>query len=166
MHVRALWLRPAEGLVQHQPHVLFSPIWRDADMTREFFYPTVIYLSTSKTRSVVGGRVPEDPWVSLATHSLSFHDCSVIALYNLAFVAVVFLAKAIKTLYLGNLRPNEVERVNESLRYTIPEVCIALTVFREELDARIVGLFAALLFSKYFHVLVDERMNFVRCGRA
>ena len=100
---------------------------------------------------------------------------------------VVILGKVLKRLYLGDLRPNEVragctvtlwrsarlnlcrvfhalqvERVNESLRYTIPEVCIALTVFREELNLRIFGLFAALLFSKFFHVLIDERMNHVR----
>jgi len=109
--------------------------------------------------------------------------CSIIALCNFAAVLVVILAKFIKRVYLGDLRPNEVERVNESLRYTIPEVrswtisgvppalidshpprqvCIALTVFREELNLRIVALFAALLFSKFFHVLIDERMNHVR----
>lgn len=52
--------------------------------------------------------------------------------------------------------------MNETLRYTIPEVCIALTIFREELNFRILSLFAILLFSKFFHVLVDERLNEVR----
>ena len=41
------------------------------------------------------------------------------------------------------------------------QICIALTVFREELSLKIVALFAALLFFKFFHVLIDERMNHV-----
>jgi hypothetical protein len=55
----------------------------------------------------------------------------------------------------------QVERVNETLRFTIPEVCIALTVFREELSLRILGLFLGLLVSKFFHVVADERLNHV-----
>jgi hypothetical protein len=38
--------------------------------------------------------------------------------------------------------------VNETLRYALPEVAIALTMFREELSLRIWGLFAILLFAK------------------
>jgi len=49
---------------------------------------------------------------------------------NMAVALVVGLAKALKRLFLGDLRPNEVERVNEQLRFTIPEVIIALTIFR------------------------------------
>jgi hypothetical protein len=64
----------------------------------------------------------------------------------------------------------QVERVNETLRFTIPEVCIALTVFREELSLRILGLFLGLLVSKFFHVVADERLNHVgvepRCRRS
>ena len=103
--------------------------------TRGQFYPAVVYLVTSKL--------------------------SVLCLGNLAVALVVALAKALKLLFLGDLRPNEVERVNEQLRYTIPEVIIALTIFREEFNARVVSLFAMLLFSKFFHIVVDERMTWV-----
>ena len=72
--------------------------------TRGQFYPAAVYLVTSKL--------------------------SVLALGNLAVALVVALAKALKLLFLGDLRPNEVERVNEQLRFTIPEVIIALTIFR------------------------------------
>ena len=84
---------------------------------------------------------------------------SVLALANAALLSVVLLARGLKALFLGDLRPGEMDRVNESLRYTIPEVCIALTIFREELNFRVLSLFAMLLFSKFFHVLIDERLN-------
>ena len=105
--------------------------------TREQFYAATIYLTTSKLAIVV--------------------------LCNQALVATVALAAALKALFLGDLRTAEVERVNETLRFTIPEVCIALTLFREELNLRVLGLFAMLMFSKFFHTVLDERMNFVSC---
>lgn len=51
--------------------------------TREQFYPTVIYLVTSKF--------------------------SIVVLCNMAFVMIVALAKFLKTVFLGELRQNEVE---------------------------------------------------------
>ena len=72
--------------------------------TRQQYYPAAIYLATNKLAIVVLG--------------------------NMAVALVVGLAKALKRLFLGDLRPNEVERVNEQLRFTIPEVIIALTIFR------------------------------------
>jgi hypothetical protein len=107
--------------------------------TRESLYPSVIFLVS--------------------------HKPSVLALANAAVLSIVLLARGLKSLFLGELRPGEMERVNESLRYTIPEVCIALTIFREELNFRVLCLFAMLLFSKFFHVLIDERLNNVRFRR-
>jgi E3 ubiquitin-protein ligase synoviolin len=51
--------------------------------TREYFYPAVIYLVTSKF--------------------------SVVVLCNMAVVLIVLLAKVLKSLFLGDLRPQEVE---------------------------------------------------------
>lgn len=115
-------------------------VLRHAYVTREQFYPAVIYLASSKT--------------------------SVVVLCNMALVLVVLAAAALKALFLGELRTAEVERVNEAVRFTIPEVCVALTLFREELSTRVVGLFAMLLFSRFFHTVLDERMNYVRGARA
>lgn len=39
---------------------------------------------------------------------------------------------------------------------------MALTLFREELNLRVLALFAMLMFSKFFHTVLDERMNYVR----
>ena len=93
------------------------------DVTRERFYPTVIFLATSKIRLVKrcsnGPRLASD-----GGPALSLSLCSIVALLNFALVVTVIAAKILKRIYLGDLRPNEVERVNESLRYMIPEVCV------------------------------------------
>ena len=65
-------------------------------MTREQFYPAVVYLTTSKP--------------------------SIVVLCNQAVVLIIAAAAALKALFLGELRTTEVERVNETLRFTIPEV--------------------------------------------
>lgn len=101
--------------------------------TRSQFFPAVVFLTTNRFTTLV--------------------------LANMALVLALLVARVLKTIYLGTLRPSEVERVNDSLRYTIPEVCIALTMFREELSTRILSLFALLLFSKFFHVLADMRVD-------
>ena len=103
--------------------------------TREQFYPAVIYLSTSK--------------VTLAV------------LANFALSIALVIGRFIQTVFLGQLRANEVERVSEALKFAFPEICISLTLFREELNLRVLTMFVALLFSKFFNVLVDERMNFL-----
>jgi E3 ubiquitin-protein ligase synoviolin len=104
------------------------------------FYPAAIYLATNKA--------------------------SLLALGNMAACVIVIMAAVLKAFFLGSLKPSEVERVTEALKYTIPEVLIALTIFREELSLRVLSLFAMLLFSKFFHVLADERMNEVRWSNA
>jgi E3 ubiquitin-protein ligase synoviolin len=111
-----------------------------AVITREEFYPIVVYLSTSK--------------LSLAV------------LLNFFLMVLILVGKFIQTIFLGQLRVNEIERVNESLRYTIPEIAIALTIFREELNLRVVSIFGLLLFSKFFHVIMDERMNYIEGNNA
>ena len=99
--------------------------------TREQFYPAVIYLVTSKH--------------------------SIIVLANLAFVAIICIGKTCKALFLGDLRENEVERVNEELRRI--DFVLALLWFHEDLNSRVVSLFAMLLFSKFFHVVASERLT-------
>ena len=47
---------------------------------------------------------------------------AIVVLCNQAIVLTIALATMLKGLFLGELRTNEVERVNETLRFTIPEV--------------------------------------------
>lgn len=57
-------------------------------LTREQFYPTVIYLTSSKF--------------------------SIVVLCNIAMVLIVNVTKILKTFFLGDLRPNEVEVSNQA----------------------------------------------------
>ena len=45
-----------------------------------------------------------------------------------------------------------------------PQTCVALTLFRDDLNLRVLGLFGMLLCSKFFHTVLDERMDFVSNG--
>ncbi|KAH8056277.1 hypothetical protein JL722_7581 [Aureococcus anophagefferens] len=123
--------------------------------TREQFYPTVVYLVTSKV--------------------------CVLCLGNQAIVFTLLVGRISKQLFLGSLREIEVELLYENSRYAITETrvaprrprakprgtpppkprCLALTIFREELTTRVFALFTALLFAKVFHWLVQSRVEHV-----
>ena len=89
--------------------------------TREQFYPTVVYLVTSKL--------------------------CVLALGNQVIVLTLLAGRSAKAVFLGSLREAEVELLHENARYAVTETCLALTVFREELTTRVFALFTALLFA-------------------
>ncbi|KAJ1454849.1 hypothetical protein M885DRAFT_587932 [Pelagophyceae sp. CCMP2097] len=103
--------------------------------TREQFYPAVVYLVTSKL--------------------------CVCCLGNQAIVLTLLFGRMAKAVFLGSLREAEVELLYENARYAITETCLALTIFREELTARVFALFSALLFAKVFHWLANSRVEHV-----
>jgi E3 ubiquitin-protein ligase synoviolin len=104
-----------------------------AYVTRVQFYPAVIYLVTSKFCIMVMG--------------------------NMALVLTLLVGRVTKKIFLGTLRDAEVEILYENSRYAITETCLALTIFREELNMRVAALFAALLFAKIFHWLCQSRVE-------
>ncbi|KAF0726824.1 hypothetical protein AaE_009565, partial [Aphanomyces astaci] len=99
--------------------------------TRQQFYPTVIYLVTSKV--------------------------SVMVLCNVAFVMTVLFGQVFKRIFLGTLRDAELEMLYDHARFAIAETCFTLSVFREEMSLRVLGLFTILLFLKTFHWLCQWR---------
>ncbi|KAJ8598672.1 hypothetical protein CTAYLR_003087 [Chrysophaeum taylorii] len=115
--------------------VVTSSVVYYAYATREQFYPTVVFLVTSKL--------------------------CVACLGNQAIVCTLLVGRAAKTVFLGTLREVEVELLYENVRYAITETCLALTIFREELTTRVFALFTALLFSKVFHWLAGSRVDYL-----
>ena len=111
-----------------------SMIWYAFD-TRQQFYPSVVFLVTSKV--------------------------CVALLGNQAIVLTLVLGRMAKTIFLGSLREVEVELLYENARYAVTETCLALTIFREELSTRVVALFSALLFAKVFHWLAASRVDYL-----
>jgi len=101
------------------------------------FYPILVYLSTNKTAMLVMG--------------------------NFGFAVSLLLAKALQTLFFGNVTAEESREIIEKSKYSILETCLALTTFRLSLNFTIVCLFTALLFTKIFHWLAYMRVDI--CGR-
>jgi E3 ubiquitin-protein ligase synoviolin len=103
--------------------------------TRQQFYPSVIYLVTSKV--------------------------SVLVLGNAGLVLTTLLGRALKSLFFGSLRDAEVELLHENVRYAVTETCLALTIFRDEISFHVMALFTALVFLKIFHWLAQARIEFI-----
>ncbi|KAG7396839.1 E3 ubiquitin-protein ligase synoviolin [Phytophthora boehmeriae] len=104
-------------------------------VTRQQFYPAVIYLVTSKV--------------------------SVLVLGNAGLVLTTLFGRVLKSLFLGTLRDAEVELLHENVRYAITETCLALTIFREEISFHVMVLFTSLVFLKIFHWLSQARIEFI-----
>lgn len=90
--------------------------------TRQQFYLAMTYLSTSKLSYIILGN-------------------AIIAYYVKIFTLVTHL-------FLGGLRPNERESIGEQMRWDITETCLALTMFRSELDVGTAIKFLTLVVMK------------------
>jgi CRISPR/Cas system-associated endoribonuclease Cas2 len=55
-----------------------------------------------------------------------------------ALAATLLWGRVFKSVFLGPLRDVEVEILYDNARYAITETCLALTIFREELNTRCV----------------------------
>ena len=102
--------------------------------TREQFYPTILFLVTSKVSYVSAG--------------------------NLVLALSVLLGRILIGIFFGNLRDVEVEVLYDKAKYSITETCLALTVFRHELTPPVILLFGSLVFVKGFHWLAKSRIEY------
>lgn len=102
--------------------------------TRKQFYPTVLFLVSSKFSFVIA--------------------C------NLAIAIALVVARCVKTLYFGSLREAEVEILIERAKYAIVETALALTIFRSEITTITIALFGALIMFKLLHKLSKCRLEY------
>jgi len=77
------------------------------------------------------------------------------------FTLVTILGKGAKSLFFGNLRDIEVEYMYDRSWTALVEMCIAMTIFREEFSVRFVGLVTVLFFLKIFHWLTQHRLEYI-----
>jgi len=103
--------------------------------TREQFFPSMQYLTSSKFAIAVMG--------------------------NLCFALALCSYRLLTAIFLGSLREAEVERINERISQAVMETCLAMTIFREEFNISFVGMFATLTFVKVFHWLVQDRVDYI-----
>jgi len=104
-----------------------------AVQTRKHFFNAAIYMTTNKINVVV--------------------------LVNLCFLLVLVFGLSLKSLFLGVLTRDESEELLQQCKFSITETMLALTIFREEVDLRVVSLFTALLFVKCFHWIGGMRVE-------
>ncbi|KAL3788540.1 hypothetical protein ACHAW5_009386 [Stephanodiscus triporus] len=105
--------------------------------TRRQFYIAMTYLQTSKLSYVVLG--------------------------NAVIAFSVGLFGAVTSLFLdGGLRPNERDSIGENIRWDVTETCLALTIFRSELDVFTAVEFLVLVVMKCLHWSVELRGGHLR----
>jgi E3 ubiquitin-protein ligase synoviolin len=99
------------------------------------FYPTILFLVSSKASFVVCG--------------------------NMFLVMCLSITKLLKNIFFGRLRDHELEVVTDRAKYIITETCIALTIFRSELTLPIFALFGLLVAFKLWHRLAKARLEYL-----
>ncbi|KAL3781741.1 hypothetical protein HJC23_004840 [Cyclotella cryptica] len=105
--------------------------------TRQQFYLTVIYLQSSKLSYIVLGNA------------------------IIAFGVSTF--SVVTKLFLdGGLRVNERDAIAEHIRWDVTETCLALTIFRSEIDVKTAVLFLGLVIMKCLHWSVELRGGHLR----
>jgi hypothetical protein len=92
--------------------------------TRQQFYLALVYVQSSKLSYIVFGNAI----IALAVSSFSF-------------ITKLFLD--------GGLRPNERDAIGENIRWDVTETCLALTIFRSELDVVTAVMFLGLVVAKW-----------------
>lgn len=103
--------------------------------SRRQFYPSMVYLSTSKI--------------------------SLVLLMNMGLVIMYILWELIKRVFLGSLREAEVERLNEQSRREVMEILFAITIFRQDFSVSFLAMVATLLLIKALHWLAQKRVEYI-----
>lgn len=62
-------------------------------------------------------------------------------------------------LHFGTLRAIEVEQLTERAWFAITETCLAMTIFREEIGSRFIGMFTLLVTGKIWSWILDGRVE-------
>ena len=82
-------------------------------------------------------------------------------IYMQCLVMFLLVGKLMRKIFFGTLRAAELEHLIERAWYAVTETCLAFTVYRDDLNARFIGVFAVLLFLKCFHWLAEDRVDFM-----
>ncbi|KAE8244860.1 hypothetical protein A4X13_0g6202 [Tilletia indica] len=88
------------------------------------------------------------------------NGCMLILL-NFGIFSALMYALAVQWVFFGQLRPIEVEHLHERAWYALTESLLAMTIFRDEFDAKFVIMFGTLLFLKVFHWLSEDRVDYM-----
>jgi len=104
--------------------------------TREQWYLALVYLNSSKWAYVVFG--------------------------NALVATLVSMFSIITNTFLNGLRLHEAEGLGDFFRWNITETCLALTMFRAELNVKTAAMFLFLVLAKCLHWVVELREQHLR----
>jgi len=100
--------------------------------------------------------------VYLALLYLTSSKISYIALGNAVLAFFLFVFSFMIQKFLNGLRFIESETIADKTRWNVTETCLALTMFRQELNIGMVGMFLVCILSKSLHLAVDLRGSHLR----
>jgi E3 ubiquitin-protein ligase synoviolin len=98
----------------------------------------------------------------LALVFLSSSKWAYIVLGNALIAFLIWMFKAFTSVFLNGLRLAEAEGIGDFFRWNITETCIALTIFRSELNVKTMILFLILVLAKCLHWVTDTREGHLR----
>mmetsp|Transcript_18949 Transcript_18949/g.43970 ORF Transcript_18949/g.43970 Transcript_18949/m.43970 type:complete len:566 (-) Transcript_18949:454-2151(-) len=98
----------------------------------------------------------------LALVFLSSCKYAYVILGNAYIAVLIWMFRVTTGSFLDGLRVNEAEGLGDYFRWHITETCLALTIFRSELNVKTFMLFLFLVFSKCLHHVVDAREAHLR----
>ena len=104
--------------------------------TRQQWYLALVYLSSSKWAYVVLG--------------------------NALIATLVSIFSIITNIFLNGLRRHEAEGLGDFFRWNITETCLALTMFRSELNVKTAIFFLILVLTKCLHWVLELREQHLR----
>jgi E3 ubiquitin-protein ligase synoviolin len=103
--------------------------------TRRQFYPAMVYLSHAKLSAFV--------------------------FTNYCFMLVLLCGRVLQKVFVGSLTLSEESNILNNAKFALFDTCLALTIFREELNWRTLTMLTVLLFIKVFHWLAEARVEHV-----
>ncbi|KAK9240860.1 hypothetical protein V1525DRAFT_394111 [Lipomyces kononenkoae] len=92
---------------------------------------------------------------------LAQSNACLMVLANTGIFITVLFGRIVQSIFFGSLRVIEIEHLYEKTWYAVTETCLAMTIFRDEFDARFLVMFTTLLFLKIFHWLASDRVEYM-----
>ncbi|THH07757.1 hypothetical protein EW145_g3168 [Phellinidium pouzarii] len=92
---------------------------------------------------------------------LSKSNGTVVVLVNFGMLLAVLFGRLLQQIFFGPLRTLEVERLYDRMWFFVTESLLAFTIFRDEFDIPFALMFGLLLFTKCFHWLLSDRIEWM-----
>jgi hypothetical protein len=104
--------------------------------TREQVYLSLLYLTSSKLSYILLGNAVLATFVKVFQNTVHY--------------------------FMNGLRLMETEAIVDHIRWNVTETCIALTMFRQEISVKTLGIFMVIILGKCLHWALELRINHLR----